>query len=157
MVYDYVIGMDVGKYFHHACVLDSHGAQVLSKRINQNEQSLRALFSNFCSGNNKVLVVVDQPNNIGRLTVAVAQDLGIDVRYLPGLAMRQLSRIHAGNAKTDIRDAYIIAHAERVKLFVCGVRFIGICRSGREGHGHLVDGLFPAGYSRSFHEPAGCS
>ncbi|MBK4141058.1 IS110 family transposase [Corynebacterium macginleyi] len=103
--------MDVGKYFHHACVLDSHGAQVLSKRINQNEQSLRALFSNFCSGNNKVLVVVDQPNNIGRLTVAVAQDLGIDVRYLPGLAMRQLSRIHAGNAKTDIRDAYIIAHA----------------------------------------------
>lgn len=111
MVYDYVIGMDVGKYFHHACVLDSHGAQVLSKRINQNEQALRALFSNFYSGNNKVLVVVDQPNNIGRLTVAVAQDLGIDVRYLPGLAMRQLSRIHAGNAKTDIRDAYIIAHA----------------------------------------------
>ncbi|MDK8477278.1 transposase, partial [Corynebacterium sp. MSK310] len=43
MAYDYVIGMDVGKYFHHACVLDSHGAQVLSKRINQNEQSLRAL------------------------------------------------------------------------------------------------------------------
>ena len=105
--------MDVGKYFHHACVLDSHGAQVLSKRINQNEQALRALFSNFYSGNNKVLVVVDQPNNIGRLTVAVAQDLGIDMRYLPGLAMRQLSRIHAGNAKTDIRDAYIIAHAAK--------------------------------------------
>ena len=74
---------------------------------------MRALFSNFYSGNNKVLVVVDQPNNIGRLTVAVAQDLGIDVRYLPGLAMRQLSRIHAGNAKTDIRDAYIIAHAAK--------------------------------------------
>ena len=27
--------------------------------------------------------------------------------------MRQLSRIHAGNAKTDIRDAYIIAHAAK--------------------------------------------
>lgn len=37
MTYDYVIGMDVGKYFHHACVLDIDGAQVLSKRINQNE------------------------------------------------------------------------------------------------------------------------
>ncbi|WP_457851473.1 hypothetical protein, partial [Corynebacterium belfantii] len=36
--YDYVIGMDVGKYFHHACVLDIDGAQVLSKRINQNEK-----------------------------------------------------------------------------------------------------------------------
>ena len=113
MTYDYVIGMDVGKYFHHACVLDIDGTQVLSKRINQNEQSLRALFSTFSAHDHKVLVVVDQPNNIGRLTVAVAQDLGIDVRYLPGLAMRQLSRIHAGNAKTDIRDAYIIAHAAK--------------------------------------------
>lgn len=111
MTYDYVIGMDVGKYFHHACVLDIDGAQVLSKRINQNEKSLRTLFSTFSANNHKVLIVVDQPNNIGRLTVAVAQDIGIDVRYLPGLAMRQLSRIHAGNAKTDIWDAYIIAHA----------------------------------------------
>lgn len=25
--------------------------------------------------------------------------------------MRQLSRIHAGNSKTDVRDAYIIAYA----------------------------------------------
>lgn len=113
MTYDYVIGMDVGKYFHHACVLDIDGTQVLSKRINQNEKSLRTLFSTFSANNHKVLVVVDQPNNIGRLTVAVAQDIGIDVRYLPGLAMCQLSRIHAGNAKTDIRDAYIIAHAAK--------------------------------------------
>ena len=113
MTYDYVIGMDVGKYFHHACVLDIDGTQVLSKRINQNEKSLRALFSTFSANDHKVLVVVDQPNNIGRLTVAVAQDIGIDVRYLPSLAMRQLSRIHAGNAKTDIRHAYIIAHAAK--------------------------------------------
>ena len=28
MTYRYVIGMDVGKYFHHACVLDEHGTQV---------------------------------------------------------------------------------------------------------------------------------
>ena len=70
MAYDYVIGMDACKYFHYACVLDSHGAQVLSKRINQNEQSLRALFSVFSAHDHKVLVVVDQPNNIGRLTAA---------------------------------------------------------------------------------------
>lgn len=110
MAYDYVIGMDVGKYFHHACVLDSQGTQVLSKRINQHEGSLRTLFGRFLTNKAKVLVVVDQPNNIGRLTVAVAQAVGADVRYLPGLAMRQLSRVHVGNSKTDVRDAYIIAH-----------------------------------------------
>ena len=111
MAYGFVIGVDVGKYFHHACVLDSQGTQVLSKRINQHEGSLRKLFKQFLTNDAQVLVVVDQPNNIGRLTVAVAQDIGADVRYLPGLAMRQLSRIHTGNSKTDIRDAFVIAHA----------------------------------------------
>lgn len=111
MAYDFVIGVDVGKYFHHACVLDPQGRQVLSKRINQHEGSLRKLFGQFLADNTSVLVIVDQPNNISRLTVAVAQDMGADVRYLPGLAMRQLSRIHVGNSKTDVRDAYVIAHA----------------------------------------------
>ena len=108
MAYDFVIGVDVGKYFHHACVLDPQGRQVLSKRINQHEGSLRKLFGQFLADNASVLVI---PNNIGRLTVAVAQDMGADVRHLPGLAMRQLSRIHVGNSKTDVRDAYVIAHA----------------------------------------------
>ena len=31
MAYDYVIGMDVGKYFHHACVLDPQDRQLLPK------------------------------------------------------------------------------------------------------------------------------
>ncbi|WP_157895092.1 IS110 family transposase, partial [Corynebacterium diphtheriae] len=47
MAYDFVIGMDVGKYFHHACVLDPQGRQVLSKRINQHEGSLRKIFGKF--------------------------------------------------------------------------------------------------------------
>ncbi|AKE41619.1 Transposase [Corynebacterium kutscheri] len=79
MTYDYVIGMDVGTYFHYACVLDSSGHQVLSKRINQHEQSLRKILAEYAA--------------------------------TTGVVMRQLSRIHAGNLKTDVRDAYIIAYA----------------------------------------------
>lgn len=105
--------MNAGKYFHHACVLEIVDTQVPSKRSNQNEESLRTLFSPFSANNHKVLVVADQPNNIGRLTVAVAQDHGIGVHDLPGLARLQLSRIHAGNAKPDFRNAYIIAHAAK--------------------------------------------
>lgn len=33
--------------------------------------------------------------------------------YLPGLAMRRIADLHPGNAKTDARDAYIIAEAAR--------------------------------------------
>ena len=38
MTYDDVIGMEVGKYFRHACILDTDGTQVLSKHMNQNEK-----------------------------------------------------------------------------------------------------------------------
>lgn len=59
MTYDYVIGMDVGKYFHHACILDSHDNQVLSKRVNQHEQSLRKIFTAYTGQGLNTLVVVD--------------------------------------------------------------------------------------------------
>ena len=112
MAFDYAIGMNVGTYFHHACVLDAQGTQLLSKRVNQHETELRNLFTRHIDGHHTMLVVVDQPSTIGRLTVAVVQDIGAAVRYLPGLAMRQLSRIHAGNSTTDTRDAYVIAYTE---------------------------------------------
>ena len=87
------------------------GRQFLSKRINQHEGSLRKLFRTFLTEDASVLVIVDQPNNIGRLTVAVAQDMGVGIRYLPGLVMRQLSHIHLDNSKADAGDVYVIAHA----------------------------------------------
>lgn len=39
----------------------------------------------------RVLVAVDQPASIGALAVAVARSMGIDVAYLPGLAMRRIA------------------------------------------------------------------
>ena len=43
----------------------------------------------------------------------MAQAAGILVGYLPGLAMRRIADLHSGEAKTDARDAYIIAEAAR--------------------------------------------
>jgi hypothetical protein len=60
-----------------------------------------------------VLVIVDQPASIGALAVAVARPLGIEVTYLPGLAMRRIADLHPGQGKTDARDAYVIADAAR--------------------------------------------
>lgn len=60
-----------------------------------------------------MLVVVDQPATIGALAVAVAQNLGIPVAYLPGLSMRRIADMYPGTAKTDEKDAFIIADADR--------------------------------------------
>jgi hypothetical protein len=59
------------------------------------------------------LFVVDQPASIGALPLAIARDEGVEVGYLPGLAMRRIADLHAGEAKTDARDAAIIAEAAR--------------------------------------------
>ncbi|MCQ9387043.1 IS110 family transposase, partial [Brevibacterium moorei] len=65
------------------------------------------------TGHGTVLVVVDQPATIGALPVAVAAAMGVLVGYIPGLAMRRIADLHPGQAKTDARDAAIIADAAR--------------------------------------------
>ncbi len=56
-----------------------------------------------------MLVVVDQPPTIGALAVTVAQAIG----YLPALSMRRIADLTPGSAKTDAKDAAIIANAAR--------------------------------------------
>ena len=82
------------------------------KALPQDESALREVFDKL-AGYGSVLVIVDQPATIGALPVTVARALGIEVAYLPGLAMRRIADLHPGNAKTDARDAYIIAEAGR--------------------------------------------
>jgi transposase len=60
-----------------------------------------------------VLVIVDQPNTIGALPIAVARDCGCTVAYLPGLAMRKAADLYPGKSKTDALDAFIIAETAR--------------------------------------------
>ncbi|ERY35699.1 hypothetical protein Q067_02334 [Pseudomonas aeruginosa BL13] len=61
----------------------------------------------------QLLFVVDQPATIGALSMAVARNEGVLVAYLPGQAMRRIADLYAGEAKTDPRDAAIIAEAAR--------------------------------------------
>ena len=112
MGYDVVIGLDVGKTTHHAVALDTEGGRLVDRAVANTEPALREVFG-LVAGHGEVLVVVDQLHSIGALPVTVAQAMGIDVAYLPGLSMRRLADLHPGNAKTDARDAYVIADAAR--------------------------------------------
>ena len=110
--FDVFVGLDVGKEHHHATALNTAGKRVHDKALPQDESALREVFDKL-AGYGSVLVIVDQPTTIGALPVTVARALGIEVAYLPGLAMRRIADLHPGNAKTDARDAYIIAEAGR--------------------------------------------
>ena len=106
------IGVDVGKGAHHAVALDRTGKRLLDSALPNDETKLRALIGRL-KQHGQIMLVVDQPATVGALPVAVARAEGILVAYLPGLAMRRIADLHAGEAKTDARDAYIIAEAAR--------------------------------------------
>jgi transposase len=106
------VGVDVGKGVHHAVALDRKGKRLLDSALPNDEMKLRALIGKL-KEHGPILLVVDQPATVGALPVAVARDEGALVAYLPGLAMRRIADLHAGEAKTDARDAYIIAEAAR--------------------------------------------
>jgi len=106
------IGVDVGKGAHHAVALTRTGKRVFDSTLPNDEARLRALIAGLRK-HGPALLVVDQPATIGALPIAVARDEGIAVAYLPGLAMRRIADLHAGEAKTDARDAAIIADAAR--------------------------------------------
>ena len=109
---DVFIGIDVGKAEHWATALSQEGRKVLDRTLPNDEERLRALYKKLADHGN-LLVVVDQPATIGALAVAVAQDMGITVGYLPGLSMRRIADLTPGSAKTDAKDAAVIAQAAR--------------------------------------------
>ena len=106
------IGIDVGKSEHWATALSRDGQKVLDKALPNDEDRLREVYQRL-QAKGQVLVVVDQPATIGALAVAVAQDMGITVGYLPGLSMRRIADLTPGSAKTDAKDAAVIAGAAR--------------------------------------------
>ena len=106
------IGIDVGKSEHWATALNRDGRKVFDRALPNEEDRLREVYQRL-QANGQVLVVVDQPATIGALAVAVAQDMGFTVGYLPGLSMRRIADLTPGSAKTDAKDAAVIAQAAR--------------------------------------------
>lgn len=100
-----VIGLDVGKSSHWACVLTREGEVLESAAVPNREGAIDALYARHPGA----LVVVDRVRNIGSLALSRAGRAGMPRAYLPGLAAHGASRLFAGDAKTDERDAMAVA------------------------------------------------
>jgi transposase len=60
-------------------------------------------------------LVTGQPGSIAQLALAVAARHGTPVAYVPGLVMRRAADLYPGEAKTDRRDAYVLADTGRTR------------------------------------------
>ena len=100
-----VIGLDIGKSAHWACVVMREGELLASGPIPNRENAIDWLYAQYPGA----LVVVDQVRNIGSLALSRAKLAGMPRAYLPGLAAHDASKLFAGDTKTDERDAAVIA------------------------------------------------
>lgn len=100
-------GIDVGKEFHWAHVLDASGAELLSRRVENDEADLLKLLDEILSLADEVVWATDQPGGSAALLLALLWERNQRVLYVPGLTVDRARDAYRGESKTDARDAYV--------------------------------------------------
>lgn len=109
------LGIDIGKEFHWAHLLDSSGTQLLSRRVENDEADLSALIDAALSLATEIVWAIDQPGGGATLLLALLWEREQRVVYLPGLTVDRSRDTYRGESKTDARDAHIIADQARMR------------------------------------------
>jgi transposase len=108
-------GIDAGKEFHWAHVLDASGTQLLSRRVENDEAELVALIEEALSLAEDVVWAIDQPGGSAALLLALLWERGQRVIYVPGLTVDRARGAYRGESKTDAKDARVIADQARMR------------------------------------------
>ena len=109
------VGIDAGKEFHWAHVLDASGTRILSRRVENDQSDLSRLIEEALSSAEEVVWAIDQPGGGAALLLALLWERDQRVVYLPGLAVDRARDAYPGESKTDARDARLIADQARMR------------------------------------------
>src|SRR5215208_5768386 len=109
------LGVDAGKEAHWADMLDASGAQLLSRKVENEEADLSKLIDDALSLAEEVLWAVDQPGGGAALLLALLWERDQRVLYMPGLTVDRARDTYRGESKTDARDARVIADQARMR------------------------------------------
>jgi transposase len=115
-------GIDAGKEFHWAHVLDASGRELFSRRVENNEADISKLIDEALSLAEEVLWAVDQPRGSAALLLALLWERDERVLYIPGLTVDRARDTYRGESKTDARDARVIADQARMRSDVGELR-----------------------------------
>jgi transposase len=109
------VGVDVGKEFHWAQLLDASGKQLLSRKVENDEADILELIDEALSSAEKVVWAVDQPGGSAALLLGLLWERNQRVLYVPGLSVDRARDAYRGESKTDARDARVIADQARMR------------------------------------------
>jgi len=109
-------GVDVGKEHHWVCVVDGNGNMVFSRKVVNDEDTIRDLVAEIDTLAGEVSWAVDLSNVYAALVLTVLAAAGKTVRYLAGRQVWQASVTYrGGESKTDAKDARVIADQSRMR------------------------------------------
>lgn len=111
----YWVGFDVGKSFHWVCVLDEEGKEVLSRKVEATEEDLEASCSEIERLGGERTVGIDLLGGPATLLEAVLLGRGERVFHVPGIAVNRARDAYPGEAKSDSKDAHVIADQLRLR------------------------------------------
>ena len=110
------VGVDAGKEFHWAHVLDASGRELLSRRVENDEEDIARLIQDEALLLAEEIVwAVDQPGGSVALLLALLWERNQRVLYVPGLTVDRARDAYRGESKTDARDAHVIADQARMR------------------------------------------
>jgi hypothetical protein len=104
------VGLDAGKEFHWAHVLDVCATELLSRKVENDEADIARLIGEALSLAEEIVWAVDQPGGSAALLLALLWERSQRVFYVPGLTVDRARDAYRGESNTDARDAHVIAN-----------------------------------------------
>ncbi len=108
-------GVDAGKEFHWAHVLDDSGRELLSRKVENDEADILKLIDEALSLAQEVVWALDQPGGSAALLLALLWERNQRVLYVPGLTVDRARDTYRGESKTDARDARVLADQAQMR------------------------------------------
>lgn len=106
-------GVDVGKGHHWVCLIDDEGTTIWTAKVLNDEQSILDAIGHVAERAGSITWAVDVTGTMSGLLLALLAAHAQQVKYAPGRVVNQMATAYRGEAKTDARDAYVIAETVR--------------------------------------------
>ncbi|MFI9547417.1 IS110 family transposase [Streptomyces sp. NPDC052016] len=109
------VGVDAGKGHHWAVAVDADGKTLFSTKVINDEAQILTLIEAARERAEEVRWAVDISGRSSTLLLALLVAHGQNVVYVPGRPVNRMSGAYRGEARTDAKDALVIADTARMR------------------------------------------
>ncbi|MET8959757.1 IS110 family transposase [Streptomyces sp. NPDC004074] len=109
------VGIDAGKAHHWLAAVDATGATIWSRKVPNDESAILTALGEILVIADEVHWAVDIAGTASALLLALLAAHGQQAVYVPGRTVNRMAGAYRGEAKTDARDAYVIAETARLR------------------------------------------